>query len=165
MAGKSATGQFVGLVFFTPYNRRVKPFGRNPSRAVYPRKVVVRKITPTINARRQPEQVTITGSGGELIICPANFMVLRENVGLKASEFKRNCKSLDEHACRRWNSGSLGFLDVLLIGFFPSADLPERITGERSRCSGEKHGENHDSDGDGQAAFDDIDKGVEELNE
>ena len=99
-AWKSAAGQFVGLVFFTPYNQRVKPLGRNPSRAVYPRKVVVRKITPTTNARRQPEQVMITGSEGELIICPPNFRVLRGNVGLKANEFKGNCKSLDEHAYR-----------------------------------------------------------------
>jgi hypothetical protein len=53
-----------------PYSQRVRPLGRNPSRAVYPRKVVARKTRPTINARRQPEQVTITGSEGELVISP-----------------------------------------------------------------------------------------------
>jgi hypothetical protein len=45
-------------------------------------------MSPTTNARRQPEQVKITGSEGELVICPPEIMVLCGDVALKANIFK-----------------------------------------------------------------------------
>ena len=63
-------GQFEVLGSLTSYSQRVRPFGRNPSRAADARTVVVRKTNPTTKARRQPEQVIITGSEGKLVCHP-----------------------------------------------------------------------------------------------
>jgi hypothetical protein len=51
-----------------------------------PRTVVARKMSPTTNVRRQPEQVKITGSEGNLTICPPDCNGTPRNVALKINE-------------------------------------------------------------------------------
>jgi hypothetical protein len=118
-------GQFVVLVSFKSRSQRIRPLGRNPSRAIPPRSVVVRKTSPTTSARRQPEQVIITGSEGELIICPPDSDgTLRR----RGTPRKRISKGAKRQLKANFGSASVSDTRLTQTGYRTSEEWPPLAT-------------------------------------